>query len=578
MWKDFLERIRKNFPIRRGMLREVHRKRSRKEIEELLEEIPKFRVHEPEHLIVIPPTDDIRNVNVQYPLLEPYAYAHIKWSDAEGELIYRVVEPKLNEKEKRIYQKVVNALVELVDVQLSTIKNPNQAMEYVEEKIKEILSEMEIDLSRTEFSKIMYYIYRNFVGLNRIEPLMHDSYIEDISCDGIEVPVYVVHKRFGSLQTNIVYRDEEELRDFVVKLAERAGRYISYAEPLLDGSLPDGTRVQATLAKDVTTRGPTFSLRKFTEEPFSPVDLIKLGTASSEMMAYLWFLIENGVSLLICGGVATGKTSLLNAISLFIPPEAKIISIEDTRELNLPHDNWIPAVARLGFGTPTAAGTKYGEVRMFDLLKDSFRQNPDYVIIGEVRGEEAYVMFQGMASGHPSMGTMHARGVKTVIKRLQTPPIQLPPALVEILDIVITMTHAREKGKSARRIESITEIVSVDPDTGDAKTNVVFEWLPREDKFVRGKGNWVLQKISRGKGIRMSEIKKELENREKVLEWLLKKGVTDWKSVAEIVGEYHRNPQSVMKRIGVRTSKKTSKKTKKSTASKKPKVHKSRKR
>jgi len=172
--------------------------------------------------------------------------------------------------------------------------------------------------------------------------------------------------------------------------------------------------------------------------------------------------------------------------------------------------------------------------------------------------------------------------VKTVIKRLQTPPIQLPPALVEILDIVITMTHAREKGKSARRIESISEIVTVDPDTGDAKTNVVFEWLPREDKFVRGKGNWVLQKISKGKGIRMSEIKKELENREKVLEWLLKKGVTDWKSVAEIVGEYHRNPQSVMKRIGVRTSKKTSKKasekTKKSTTSKKPKVHKSRKR
>ncbi len=377
------------------MLREKLRSNGSSALEKKL---GNFTVSEPNHLLILPEVEDVEDIDIQYPLLQPFAYANIRWSDVENELIYRVVEPELNEEEEEVYEEITDALVELVDVKLSTVKTDDEAMDYLEDKIKQILKELDIQLSKSEFSKVMYYIYRNFIGLNKIEPLMHDPYIEDIGCDGTGTPLYLIHKKFGSMQTNIVYENENDLKEFIVKLAERCGRYVSYAEPLLDGSLPDGSRVQATYSEDVSTKGPNFSIRKFTEEPFSPTEMIDLGTVNAELLAYIWLCIENGVSVLICGGVASGKTSFLNAISLFIPEQDKIVSIEDTRELNLPHENWIPSQVRSGFGMSSGEEKSYGEVDMYDLLRASFRQNPDYVIVGEVRGEEAYVMFQGMSS------------------------------------------------------------------------------------------------------------------------------------------------------------------------------------
>src|SRR3989344_4512908 len=296
--------------------------------------------------------------------------------------------------------------MQVIDVRIEDVAGHNEILDYLEKNVRELLKEYGFVLSTKEYLKIMYFISRDFIGLNEIQPLMLDPFIEDIGCDGNGVPVYVVHQRYGSLRTNVIFKDMQYLKDFVTKLAERCDRYISYAEPLLDGSLPDGTRVQASLSSDVTTRGPTFSIRKFREMPFSPVDMLRLNTTSSEMLAYLWFTIEHGANILIAGGVATGKTTFLNCISLFISPDAKIVSIEDTRELTLPHENWIPGVARTGF-----VGTGTGDVSMFELLKESFRQNPDYLIVGEIRGKEAYVMFQSMASGHPSISTIHAGSV-----------------------------------------------------------------------------------------------------------------------------------------------------------------------
>lgn len=513
-----------------------------------------FKIYEPKHLITLSTKEEnVKDIDAEYPLLEPYSHAHIKWSNVEGELIYRIIQPELSEKEKELYKKISNALTELVDVELSTVKKPEKAMSYIEDKIKKILYELDLSLTKTQFAKIMYHIYRNFVGLNKIEPLMHDPYIEDISCDGLGTPIYVTHKRFGSIKTNIKYEDPDELRDFVVKLGERCGRYISYAEPLVDGSLPDGSRVQASLAQDVTTKGPTFSIRKFSEEPFSPTDMIDLKTASPELLAYLWFCIENGTSILVCGGVSSGKTSFLNSISLFIPPQDKIVSIESSRELNIPHENWIPAVVRLGFGMPTGKGERYGEVSMFDLLKESFRQNPDYVIVGEVRGEEAYVMFQGISSGNPCMGTMHAGGADTVVKRLESPPIELSPSLVEGLDLVITMMRAKEKGKSARRVKKIVEIRRVESDTGKPVTESVFSWIPSEDQFERGTGDKVLDEIAKTKGLSMKNIKKEIENRKKLVSWMHEKDIKDWREVAKIVSQYTRDPKSVLDEAGIDT-------------------------
>jgi type IV secretory pathway ATPase VirB11/archaellum biosynthesis ATPase/intein/homing endonuclease len=989
---------------------------------------PKFSVKEPAYLIELPKTKNLKNLDISYPLLQPLATANIKWVPEKKALKYSVIEPTLTKSEKETLTRIKSDITELIDVELTSLNERGATLEYLEGKVNKVLDEDNVKLSPKLYIKFMYFIFRDFVGLNEIEPLMHDPYIEDIGCDGVGSPLYIVHKRFGSVESNIVYKDIEELNNFVVKLAERCGRYISYAMPLLDGALPDGSRIQASLAKDVTTRGPTFSIRRFRRFPLSPVELMKLGTASSELLAYLWLVMQSGVSILACGGVSTGKTSLINAVTLFIPPEAKIVSIEDsvtedseilvkdggirkatikeyvdsgkklpvltldgnhrikfvrpsklirhsvekdvykittstgrivkvtadhslftwgekgmeearpeglkgrfiavprmlpvdgerkdfinlldfaetfsddflagepvrevllkkshkdlginksthawykrrgiiripllkqagssfkkselmqlrvksknsgsvpvifpldttflnfaglwlgdgsydnhnsnrviisngdmecrnlvfefskklglnvslmsdgvsmsinstvlyklmkyvlridgysrtksipdslfklsnaqlkdvmkgyfsadggvkkyevscssqsikmlhdiqtvflrmgiisrisdferkdgcislsvsshdnvrkfrdevgflqerknsklaeiclrkphhtcsdvipltksqlaevnerhkicwpylrgmqnmgreylqeiakegsvfndishsdilwdkvksvsrlprkkrtvydisvpgtekficsniilhnTRELNLPHENWIPAVSRSGFGVPDASGKRYGEVTLFELLKESFRQNPDYVIVGEVRGKEAYVMFQGMASGHPSIGTIHAGSVEDVIKRLETPPIEISPSLVESLDLLIVMVKSKERGESARRVKEVVEIQSIDSDTGKAKTLKSFTWDPAKDRFEGKKAeSELLRKISFEKGLNYQKVTEELENRRKVLEWMERHDVTKYDNVAEFVSLYYKDPETLMK-------------------------------
>ncbi|MCD6496117.1 MAG: type II/IV secretion system ATPase subunit [Candidatus Aenigmarchaeota archaeon] len=509
---------------------------------------PNFYIREPAYLFSLPVSKDVRKVDIRYPLLEPLASAHIKWDPVKKTLIYHVSEPKLSKADRELIEKVKTDITELIDVELTALNDKGKTLDYIQEKVSKVLEEENIRPDSKSYIKLMYYIYRDFVGLNEIEPLMHDPYIEDIGCDGLNSPIYVVHKIFGSVETNIRYTNMDNLNNFVVKLAERCGRYISYARPLLDGSLPDGSRIQASLAKDVTTRGPTFSIRRFRKFPLSPVELMNLGTADSDVMSYLWLVMQSGVSMLACGGVSTGKTSLLNAITLFIPPGSKIVSIEDTRELNLPHENWIPSVSRTGFGVPDSTGKRYGEVTLFEILKESFRQNPDYVIVGEVRGKEAYVMFQGMASGHPSIGTIHAGSVDDVIKRLETPPISISPSLVESLDLLIVMVKSKERGESARRIKEVVEIQSVDIETGKAKTLKSFMWDPATDKFQSNiTESELLRKISFDKGLTYQKITEELKNRKRVLEWMQRHGVTNYGSVAEFIYMYYKDPKVLMK-------------------------------
>ncbi len=509
-------------------------------------ELPGFKIPRPARIFELPDLKDITKLNVIYPLIEPFAYANIKWDNNEKQLIYFVVEPILTDNEKKLLDKISDALIEIVEIELSSVKESGKAIKYLEDQVLKVIKELGISLSPNQFLKIMYYIYRNFIGYNEIEPFMQDPNIEDISCDGVNLPIYVVHRKYGSIKTNVMFKDLEVLRSFIVKLAQRSGRYVSYAEPILDATLPDGSRVAATLAGDVATRGPTFTIRKFGEKPFSPVELIELKTADYKTMAYIWYFVEHGASILIVGGVATGKTSFLNSIAMFIPPEAKIVSIEDTREIRIPHEHWVPGLARTGFGIPMPTGEKYGEVSIFDLLKESFRQNPDYVIVGEVRGQEAYVMFQGMASGHPSISTFHAGSVDSVIKRLTTPPIELSPTLIESLDLVIVMTHAREKGKSARRIKEIQEILYVDPKTNDVKTNLIFQWNVENDAIEKVNESVKLEKLVKAKGGKLEDAFIEIKIREKILEWMGKSGIKDYKDVTRIIAQYYKEPDKVL--------------------------------
>jgi len=497
--------------------------------------------------VELPPLTDPSKIDIKYKLIGDFASAHIKWNQVEKQLLYILEEPELSEQEKGVLKKISSALIDLIEVRLTSIKTAPDVMKYLEEQIQKVIKETAIFLSPDQHIRIMYYIYRNFIGLNEIEPLLRDPWLEDIGCDGIGIPIYVVHRKYGSLKTNVIFKNLEDLRDFVIKLSERCGRYVSYAEPILDGTLPDGSRINATLAGDVATRGPTFSIRKFAERPFSPIDLIELGTTSTIVMAYFWYLIESGVSVLIAGGVATGKTTFLNSISMFIPTEAKIVSIEDTRELRIPNEHWISSVTRSGFGIPMSTGEKYGEITLFDLLRGSFRQNPDYVIVGEVRGKEAYVMFQGMSSGHPCMSTFHAGSVDAVIKRLSTPPIELSPSLVESLDAIVIMTQAKERGKSARRVKEVEEIISVDPE--NFETSKTIEWDPKDDTFRFNKDSFLLKKIARNKGINLENIQKEILRRESVLKWMLKMKIKDYVEVCKIINEYYKTPEKILKQV-----------------------------
>jgi len=545
--------VLKNIRQLKGILwRKLQEKKQEQIEQEKKEEIklPGFRLAEIKNFIELPAPKDIHKIDVKYPLIPPFAYAHIKWDPQIKQLKYIVQEPELSDDEVKTLNRISSALIDLIEVGLTSIKASGKATEYLEKQIKKVLKELGINLTPDQYIRMMYYIYRDFIGLNEIEPLLQDPYIEDIGCDGLEVPIYIVHRKYGSMKSNVVFNKLETLREFVVKLSERCGRYVSYAEPILDGTLPDGSRVNATLAGDVATRGPTFSIRKFTEKPFSPINQIDLKTASPLTMAYFWYIIESGVSLLVSGGVATGKTSFLNTISMFIPPESKIVSIEDTRELRLPHEHWIPSVTRLGFGIPLPTGEKYGEVTLFDLLKGSFRQNPDYVIVGEVRGKEAYVMFQGMSSGHPSLSTFHAGSVDTVIKRLTTPPIELSASLVESLDAIVIMIHAKQKGESARRIKEVDEIISVDQATLDAETFRTIEWDPKHDTYSFNKNSPLLKKIAHNKGTTIEEVWKEIARRAAILEWMHKNGIEDYIDVCKTINEYYKNPEKILKKIG----------------------------
>ena len=528
------------------------RGRLRKKLEQArqVKSYPKFSIREPRHFVELPRIQKPSSVDIRYPLLEPLVSTRISWDAKSKHLVYAVSEPALSEKERSLLDTIESMLTELIDVRVSLMTDREESMAYLEEKIGEVLEEMGVELTGEAYVRVLYYIFRDFLGLNEIEALMHDPYIEDIGCSGLDSSIYITHRKFGSIITNIEFTDFDILENFVIKLSERCGRYISYAMPLLDGTLPDGSRIQASLAKDITTKGPTFSIRRFRRNPFSMIDMVNFKTASPGVIAYLWFLIEHGASILIAGGVASGKTTMLNVLSMFVPPEKKIVSIEDVREINIEHENWIPATSRSGFGVPEKGGKRYGEVDLFDLLKESFRMKPDYVIVGEVRGNEAYVLFQGMASGNPSLGTIHSGSVDDVIKRLETPPIDLSPSLIESLDALIVMVNARQDGKSARRVKEVVEIDGMSPETGKAHITKVFSWIPYVDDFKdQTSQSLLLRKLSFEHGITHDTIMADLVRRQKVIEWMQKFSIVQFQEVSELINLYYTSQDKIMEMV-----------------------------
>jgi flagellar protein FlaI len=499
------------------------------------------------------PEVDLRQVNVAYTLIPsggdiPFAAVNIKWSKRDSSLVYYVLEPVLSNEEIDLLEKIKTTLIEKLDIDFSTLRK-DDARVYLKKKFEESVNLMALNLPENKRQQILYYIERDFVGLGKIEPIMKDPNIEDISCDGIGIPIFILHRNslIGSVKTNVVFNTAEELDIFVNKVAQRCGKNISVAQPLIGGTLPDGSRLQATLGTDIARKGSNFTIRKFTEKPLTPINLINFKTIDAKIAAFLWLAVEYGRSMLISGGVATGKTSLLNALSLFIKPELKIVSIEDTAELLLPHPHWVPGVARLAIAE--MEGKKLGEVDLFDLLRESLRQRPDYLIVGEVRGKEAYVLFQQIATGHASMATIHADSVERLVDRLTTPPISLPANLIEALDLIIFIVRIKYGQTYIRRVNNIYEVLGFDRDKGYPIVNEVFRWNAPNDTFVSVNPSNILKKISQQYGISEHTLQKDISDRVRILEWMSEAKIEDFIDVSKVFKLYYSNPEDIMNNL-----------------------------
>ncbi|WP_082098652.1 MULTISPECIES: type II/IV secretion system ATPase subunit [unclassified Methanosarcina] len=475
----------------------------------------------------------------RYWVEEPYAFISI--IENMEMKYYNAVEPTLTTYEKAVLDRVRDNLEDVL-TQDDMISGQEKDVILINRGMR-LLDQYYSTLEVPSIHKIMYFLRRNFIGYERINPLILDPNIEDISCSGIEIPIYLYHRKHNNIVTNINF-GEKELDSLVVKLCQRSGKHISIGEPIVDATLPDGSRIQAILGKEITTRGSSYTIRKFKGDPITPIDLIRYGTCSIEMMAYYWISIENNISVLLAGGTASGKTSLMNAISLFIPRLSKVVSIEDTREIMLHHENWIAGATRKSF---TVGGT--GEVSMYELLKAALRQRPEYIIVGEVRGKEALTLFQAMSTGHTTYSTMHASDVQTVVNRLENEPINVPHVMMQALGVISIQIQTYVNETRVRRTNTIVEITGLDARSGSLRINEFYRWDPVHDNFKRAGDSYVLNEIMKARGWKPEKLFVEFKNREQILAYMTAKQIRDYVSVSLIVHMYAINPQLVMEAV-----------------------------
>ena len=484
-----------------------------------------------------------------YPVRPPFSYVRVLFDKRDYSRFYYVVEPKASKQELDDLETIKTVLQRALNINRETLDETQE--DFLKQAVDDILNSYRLPSRKSNRAKIHYYIERDLIGYGKIETMMRDPNIEDVSCDGPGVEIFVYHRRFESLRTNVMWEDELELEQYIIRMAQRCGKHISIAEPLLDATLMDGSRIVMTLGREVSTKGSTFTIRRFRDEPFTPVDLLEFKTFSSMQIAFFWLAMQYGMSMLFVGGTASGKTTSLNACSLFLPWQHKIVSIEETRELNLPHPNWIPGCTRQGFGGEgsSGGGKSAGEVDMYDLLRAALRERPEYIIVGEIRGEEAYVLFQAMATGHTTYSTFHADSIQSLVHRLENKPIEIPRVLIPALDGISIQIQTRVGGKRVRRNKAIVEIIGIDPHSHELLTNEAFRWDNTIDEYVFTGKSYIFEKIMMKANLNRVEIMDETKRRQLVIEWCLKKGIRDYKDFARVVAEYYVHPEDVMRQV-----------------------------
>ena len=509
------------------------------------------------HLKLNRKLDELKQPNIIYPTSTLGNFVHIYFDPTDERHTYISIEPTTDMNVDWLLRQIEIRLIDFMDDLLNMKTDEEKKQSFLscidklciaggngETKGNGLVSRIrfrgngnnKIKCTPQELRAAKYLIVRDKVGVGILDPILHDPYVEDISCSGLG-HIFIEHKIFHSLKSSVKFEDMDDLDEFVFRLAERVKKPVSLGKPIADATLPDGSRINIVYGRDLTKRGSNFTIRQFSETPMSILELVELGTLDYKMAAYMSMTIEAGMSVFISGETASGKTTTLNALTTFIPPNDKVVSIEDTPELKVPHKHWLQEVVQ------TTKVESENEVTMFDLLKAALRQRPNEIIVGEIRGPEGAIAFQAMQTGHPVMSTFHAASVQKLIQRLTGSPINVPKAYIDNLNVIVIQSSVKlPNGKMGRRVLSLNEIVGYDAVNESFAFLEIFRWDAVTDSFeFTGYMNSFLleQKIALKRGIPTHQLKRiyqELDRRAKVLEKLHKeRGITDFYELLTIL-------------------------------------------
>ena len=478
----------------------------------------------------------------RYALNAPFAYAVVAEDPSTLTKKYFLDEVRLTPREGQIYTYILDTL----ESELTVPRAEIEPKSYFREQAKRIVMKYGIKASQLAWPKILYFSERDLVGFGILDGLMRDANIEDISADGLKKPIFIYQRKYENMETNIAFNEERELDNLISRLAHMSGKHISTAFPIVQGTLPGRHRLSATFRREVSPYGGTFTVRKFREDPITITDLINMNVIDQNIAAYVWLLMENRSPAMVVGATGSGKTTLMNALLTFTRTNNKIVTIEEVQEANLPHSNWTALLSRESYGVVEDSGREIG---LFDLVKTAMRMRPDILVVGEVRGEEAYVLFQALATGHGGISTIHGDDVASAIQRLTSKPMDVPPAFIPFLDLVFTVRRIAiptpDGGfRNVRRVLSVDEVVSV------GNYVKMFRWDPVTDKHVSSplRTSVKLARLARDLGFTPAELEGEIRRRASILKWIQQKGVRNFREVSAIFEEYRVDPRTLAER------------------------------
>lgn len=462
---------------------------------------------------------------------------------------YEIINQNYTPEEKILLKEIRENLVDLAistgeTFQENDEKLLNNIKSFLFERIEETLENN--DISNEYLDNLSRKLLRDITGYGEIDPLIQDDDLEEIMIIGINKPVFVYHRKYGMMKTNITFKDEQELIDLIDGIARQINRRIDQESPILDGRLLDGSRINATIPP-ISADGPSLTIRKFRKDPFTIIDLINSKTISIELAAFFWLCFDGlgvkSANAIISGGTSSGKTTTLNALSAFINPSERIITIEDTLELQIPHEHVIRMETR-----PANVENK-GELTMNDLVKNSLRQRPDRIIVGEVRAEEAITLFTALNTGHSGFGTLHSNDARETITRLTNKPMSVPEIMIQAIDFIIMQNRIyTSSGVSFRRISEVAEVVGMED--GVVQLNKIFQWNPETDTIENiSISSRTLSQIANLSGNSINELYHEIEKRELVLRYMHENGIRSVEDVNFVLESYYKSPEEVLSKI-----------------------------